>query len=708
MENTRFLEQWQSLSDKDKLPLFENLFIRPLSKLVQQTPYKQVLETAHHNFIGGLVATAHYLISSSEDCKVKVWDRQTLTFVQEIGNFYLPINHLAISKDERFLAMAGDDKNIYIYRIQDWSLLQTLSGHEDYVSKVEFAGGYLVSISKDSTVKIWDYQANSLVHSLDKHGDWVYALAISPDCSKAITSSLNSSLYVWDIATGECLATLVESSYLSYVMGMTIGGDNYGEKGNKRFLNSILWLPNGKVITCAEDIVVWNDSNWDVVWHKSASSHKAKQIVYFPAHNLLVTASAQLQGWDLDTGELKFVASGVGNKEFYSCAQSGESIYTGNKDGALMAWDLGKLLEYGIRMEHTSGIYDVQINPISHKILSSSYYKSVIAWSKEGMPLQKYGDFAENNTKVLGHNPYQPHQQILVCMGEIQFLDTQTLEIVRKIKMDDKLVQIEDLCWINENTILTFTISYKPRLIHLDTGIFEILDTPYSFNHKHQLNEQQVLFATYPSNLLDKKNDQINWLPVEGIIPNGGVNAISPLVLFNLQTLRVEREFWYYPEEPIDGKISPHTVVRIDANTIAASFVKSRIVIWDINQGEITHHIQLTAEEYISQLFWYKQHLYIKGKSARLYLYDLNKKTITGEIALPGQRLFRSLLVAEAGVLIGADGGNLLIYDLDNLQTLFYENLGFEITHISLSGNLVLASESGKMFVFEWKIAVRN
>jgi len=288
MESNRFLLQWQNLSDKDKLSLFENLYIHPLNKLVKQTPYDLVIEQAHSNFIGGLVATEQYVVSSSEDCKVKVWDKQSLQLVQEIGNFQFPINHLALSANNQLLAMAGDDHNIYIYSVSDWHLVHTLIGHQDYVSKVEFAGNYLVSISKDGTVKIWSYQTNQLVHSIEQHNDWVYALAISPDKTMAITCSLNSSMYVWDIANGTLLSTLVEGSALTYVMGMTIGGDNYSDKGNAHAPSSILWLPNGKVITCAEDIVVWDDKTWDVIWHKSASSHKAKQTVHFQSQNLKV------------------------------------------------------------------------------------------------------------------------------------------------------------------------------------------------------------------------------------------------------------------------------------------------------------------------------------------------------------------------------------------------------------------------------------
>ena len=113
-------------------------------------------------------------------------------------------------------------------------LIGTLKGHSSIVNSVAITpdGSKVVSASYDTTLKVWDIETGDEIRTLKWHSDIVNSVAITPDGHKAISASWDNTLKVWDIETGDIITSFCADACMSAcavaVDGVTIVGDRSG------------------------------------------------------------------------------------------------------------------------------------------------------------------------------------------------------------------------------------------------------------------------------------------------------------------------------------------------------------------------------------------------------------------------------------------------------------------------------------------------
>jgi len=90
------------------------------------------------------------------------------------------------------------------------AVLQIPNGHANGVNACAWSpdGARLASGSYDSTVKVWDAASGQCLLTLQGHQGGVSACAWSPDGTRLASGAGDSTVKVWDAASGQCLLTL--------------------------------------------------------------------------------------------------------------------------------------------------------------------------------------------------------------------------------------------------------------------------------------------------------------------------------------------------------------------------------------------------------------------------------------------------------------------------------------------------------------------
>lgn len=123
------------------------------------------------------------------------------------------VSHLEFSPDGDFVASAGADHRIHVWRFSDATKpYRTLTGHTNIVSSLTWNadGSRLISGSEDKTMRMWDVAASQQVGApFLGHREDVAAVAFDPKGRWIFSASQDGMLKVWNPAAREATLTMI-------------------------------------------------------------------------------------------------------------------------------------------------------------------------------------------------------------------------------------------------------------------------------------------------------------------------------------------------------------------------------------------------------------------------------------------------------------------------------------------------------------------
>ena len=153
---------------------------------------------------GNILASAH------EDHVVRLWDVDKGTKSATLEGHSGSVNSVSFSPDGTILASASSDGTIKLWDVEQKTINSNLTGHSDAVNSVSFSpdGTILASASNDRTVKLWEMGTGREIETLEGHQGRVQSLTFSPD-GAAIASGgyWDGTVILWDVATRQIAGT---------------------------------------------------------------------------------------------------------------------------------------------------------------------------------------------------------------------------------------------------------------------------------------------------------------------------------------------------------------------------------------------------------------------------------------------------------------------------------------------------------------------
>jgi len=174
------------------------------------------------------------LVSGSVDMCTIVWDTKSGEIKQSWKFHTAPVLDVCW-RDNSTLASCSTDKTIVMYKVGNTDRVMTYRDHENEVNTIKWdpSKKYLASCSDDKTAKIWIQKEEKPYRSFEQHKKEIYTLRWSPTGQGSeypdrktllATASFDTTVRIWDIEADSCLQCLSKHSFPVYSVAFSPNG----------------------------------------------------------------------------------------------------------------------------------------------------------------------------------------------------------------------------------------------------------------------------------------------------------------------------------------------------------------------------------------------------------------------------------------------------------------------------------------------------
>lgn len=240
-----------------------------------------MLHTLKHGAVVNAVYVdrkSRYVVSGGSNRLLIIWDLYSGKKVREIGDYKGRINQIALSPDERLIAISGSRDEIYLVQFPEGEVTGMLrNGHKKEVlfSSFNRTGDALISVGRDNQMVLWDTGARRALrkteivpHTINESGIEIQGADVTPDKRKVLISFRETRL----AKGGKSMIFKYNTALYDWQNGML---ERIFE-GNVKNIESFTITPDGRYFITDNSTVSLKKINfWDL---RSGEVAKSQQI----------------------------------------------------------------------------------------------------------------------------------------------------------------------------------------------------------------------------------------------------------------------------------------------------------------------------------------------------------------------------------------------------------------------------------------------
>jgi WD40 repeat protein len=331
-------------------------------------------------------------LSASWDGTLRLWDTNTGETLRVFTGHTDGVEHVAFSPDEQRALSGSRDSTLRLWDVDTGATLRVFTGHTSMVSSVAFSpdGQRALSGSTDGTLRLWSASMNTSTSAaateetlrvFEGHTGFVLSVVFSPDGQRALSASRDSTLRLWDVATGVTLLIF---------------------EGHTGEVGSVAFSPDGKYALSASGDIdgndntlrLWNVNTGDILRVFEGHTGFVSSVTFSPDGQRALSGSGDgtLRLWSGvaipalnpatdETGEVPRVFTGhtsiVSSVAF---SPDGQRALSASWDGTLRLWDVATGETLRVLVGHTHHISDVAFSPDGQRALSGSHDTTLRLW----------------------------------------------------------------------------------------------------------------------------------------------------------------------------------------------------------------------------------------------------------------------------------------------------------------------------------------
>ncbi|KIM63729.1 hypothetical protein SCLCIDRAFT_116601, partial [Scleroderma citrinum Foug A] len=259
---------------------------------------------------------------------------------------------------------------------KEWPATQILlQGHTNCVTSVAFSpnGTRVVSGSHDTTVRVWDVERGVQIDSpLQGHTKTVTLINFSPDGRRIVSGSDDKTVRIWDAEKG-----------------VQIGGPL---QGHTDYVRSVAFSPDGTRIVSGshdETVRVWDAERGVQIGNPlQGHTHLVTSVAFSSDGTRIVSGSNDktMRIWDPKRGvQIGSPLEGhTDNVRSVAFSPDGKKIVSGSDDATVRIWDAESSVQIGGPLQgHTEYIASVSFSPDGTRVVSGSDDETVKVWDAE-------------------------------------------------------------------------------------------------------------------------------------------------------------------------------------------------------------------------------------------------------------------------------------------------------------------------------------